>query len=171
VADMVIRKAALEDAPALARIHVQTWLETYTGLIPDEVMAGITVEARERQWRYTFDHDNTVLITELDGQAIGFCSIGPPRESGADLELFTLYLLKAFQGRGIGRTLWDAALKAAKARGAKTLRLWVLETNPTRGFYERAGGILEGRKVDVVQGAELIEVSYLFTLSNLEAEK
>jgi ribosomal protein S18 acetylase RimI-like enzyme len=164
----MIRPATIDDAPALAEIHVQAWLETYTGLIPHEVMAGITVDARERQWRFTFEHDNAVLIAELEGKAVGFSSIGLPRETGADIELFTLYLLKAFQGRGIGRSLWDAALEAAKARGAKTLRLWVLETNPTRGFYERVGGMLEGRKTDVVRGVELIEVSYLFELTRLE---
>ncbi len=42
--------------------------------------------------------------------------------------------------------------------------LWVLETNPTRGFYERMGGVLAGRKVERVEGAELAEVAYRFTL-------
>ncbi|NJK45103.1 MAG: GNAT family N-acetyltransferase [Pleurocapsa sp. SU_196_0] len=137
---MNIRRATLEDAPALARVHVQSWLETYAGLLPQGVLDSITVESREQQWEQTFARANDVLIVELGDTVVGFASVGQPRDEGVDVELFTLYLLKAHQGKGWGRALWDAALEAARSRSAKTLGLWVLESNPTRVFTNTKAG-------------------------------
>jgi GNAT superfamily N-acetyltransferase len=157
----VIRAATFDDAPGLARVHVQSWLETYTGLVPSEVLEGITVEAREAQWRRTFENDVGIFVAAINRQIVGFCSVGL-RENEA--ELLTLYLVKAHQGAGIGQALWNRARDYATVRRAQTMLLWVLETNPTRGFYERQGGRLEGRKTEVLRGQELIEVSYRFQL-------
>jgi hypothetical protein len=44
----MIRLATTDDAAALAQIHVQSWLETYMSLVPDEVLAAIIVADRER---------------------------------------------------------------------------------------------------------------------------
>jgi GNAT superfamily N-acetyltransferase len=160
----MIRRATVRDALGLARVHVQSWLETYAGLMPQSLLDSITVEGRQRQWEQTFQHDNDVLVAELESAIVGFASIGPPRETGVDIELFTLYLLKTAQGRGVGKALWNAAFEAARARAAKTLGLWVLETNPTRGFYERMGGELGTRKLEMIRGVEVAEVFYRFTL-------
>jgi ribosomal protein S18 acetylase RimI-like enzyme len=161
---VIIRRATLEDAPALARVHVQTWLETYAGLLPQGVLDSISVEARRQQWEQAFARENHVLVVELGDAVVGFASVGQPRDEGVDVELFTLYLLKAHQGQGWGRALWDAALEAARTRGARTLGLWVLESNPTRGFYERQGGVLGERKTELIRGAPVNEVYYRYTL-------
>ncbi len=157
----VIRAATLKDVPGLARVHVQSWIETYTGLMPAEVLESITIQSRATQWRSTFEHDVGIFVAQLNDDIIGFCSVGL-REHEA--ELFTLYLFKAHHGTGIGKALWHQALEYAKIRGAQTMILWVLETNPTRGFYEHQGGRLEGRKTEMLRDQELIEVSYRFQL-------
>ncbi|MFC6592160.1 hypothetical protein ACFP81_09220 [Deinococcus lacus] len=44
-----IRRAEAADAPALARIHVQSWRETYTGLLaPDFLERATNDAARQR---------------------------------------------------------------------------------------------------------------------------
>jgi GNAT superfamily N-acetyltransferase len=161
---VTVRRATINDAPALARVHIQSWLETYAGLMPRSLLDRITVEGRQRQWEQAFRHDNDVLVADRDDDIVGFASIGSPRDPDVDLELFTLYLLKAHQGRGIGKALWDAALETARTRGANTLGLWVLETNPTRGFYEHQGGVPSAHKLETIRGFEVAEVYYRFTL-------
>jgi ribosomal protein S18 acetylase RimI-like enzyme len=166
----MIRPAAAFDVPGIAWVHVQAWRETYTGLIPQSVLDGLSVEARERQWWRTLEVPTTgVFVVDTPGDVhdvIGFSSVGASRDEGFDAELFTLYVLKAHQGQGIGRRLWDGALAFALGQGAKNLVLWVLETNPSRGFYERMGGVLTGRKLESMGGLEIAEVSYVYALES-----
>jgi hypothetical protein len=48
----MIRIATRDDIPGLARVHVQSWLETYHGLMPQEILDAITLEARILQWEW-----------------------------------------------------------------------------------------------------------------------
>lgn len=159
----LIREAVLSDIPFLARVHVQTWQETYTSLIPDDVLYNIiTAESREFQWQRTLANPKVKVFVGFETDTlIGFCSL---TVQGSEAELFTLYLLKAFQGLGFGKQLWLTALENAKSQGAKTLSLWVLEDNPTRGFYEHMGGYLDDTRTEKIGSAVLLEVSYLFKL-------
>ena len=48
---LVVREADIEDAPAVAGIHVRAWLAAYRGLMPDEWLDGVTVKQRTQSWR------------------------------------------------------------------------------------------------------------------------
>lgn len=39
--DQEIRKATVADAPRIAQMHVESWLETYTGIVPDVILAAL----------------------------------------------------------------------------------------------------------------------------------
>ena len=122
----------------------------------------ITLESREFQWQRTLANPKVKVFVALNADVlIGFCSL---TVQGSEAELFTLYLLKAFQGVGFGKQLWLTALESAKSQGAKSLSLWVLEDNPTRGFYERMDGYLDDSRTEKIGSAVLLEVSYLFKL-------
>lgn len=41
-----IRAATLDDIPSLASMHVASWRETYTGIMPDATLLSLSVEAR-----------------------------------------------------------------------------------------------------------------------------
>jgi hypothetical protein len=41
-----IRIATPEDAHGLGVMHVASWRETYTGLLPDKMLSSLSVEAR-----------------------------------------------------------------------------------------------------------------------------
>ncbi len=161
-----IRQAKTEDISGLARVHVQSWYETYTGLIPQSVLDGITQEAREAQWIRTLESSAMrVFVVELNGEVVGFASFGA-RVSEDFAELFTLYVLKAYHGQGIGKELWEVILEFLEIQNIQKLVLWVLENNPTRGFYEYLGGIASDRKIEMIQDAEIAEVLYSFELRN-----
>jgi hypothetical protein len=65
---MQIRRAAVEDARAIAVIHVAASQAAYRGLIPDEHMAAFTVERREAIWlEILTTADADVWIAEEDG--------------------------------------------------------------------------------------------------------
>ena len=159
-----IRPAAAQDAAAVARVHQQSWQETYSGLMPAAFLARMTDEAmrqrREASWRQTIiAGDDVVFVAEQGGQVVAFASAGPPRDHpGYGAELFTLYAVRGVQGQGTGRSLLRATVQAVAERGARNLALWVLDVNPTRGWYARQGAREAGEKVEVIAGGELREV-------------
>lgn len=160
MAPFTIRRAVEGDAPAIAHIHVQSWRETYTGLISPEFLDRATNEAarqrREESWRATIAKNlEDVFVAEQGGEVVAFASVGPARDHpGYDSELMTLYSLKRVQGQGIGKALLHAVIGQVQADGGDNLALWVLATNPTRQWYAAQGAREAGEKVD----GELTEV-------------
>jgi len=96
---------------------------------------------------------------------VGFASGGPARQGemppGDWLgEVYTLYLLTDWQGRGIGRALLEGLFDRLRERGMKTVALWVVEANPTRFFYEAMGGRQVARRCEHFAGMMLDELAY-----------
>ena len=155
-----VRRAVEADAPAIAHIHVQSWRETYTGLISPEFLDRATNETarrrREDSWRATLSkHLEDVFVTEQGGEVVAFASVGPARDHpGYGSELMTLYSLRRVQGQGIGKGLLHAVMGQVQVEGGDNLALWVLAANPTRQWYAAQGAREAGEKVD----GELTEV-------------
>ena len=97
-----------------------------------------------------------------NGTVVGFASCGAAQDFlQADGELYTLYLLNAFQHRGLGRALWNAVLEFAQVRKWESMVVWVLESNIlAQGFYKHSGCKLVDRRVEVLRGLKLPEVAY-----------
>lgn len=149
-----IRPATPADAPAIARVHITSWRETYAGLMPDDFLERMTNEdmrgRREASWGRTISQGlETVRVAEQDGTVVAFASAGPARDHpGYGAELMTLYALKSAQGQGLGRALFAEIVRTLRADGIRNLALWVLEANPTRQWYLRQGGREAGEKLD-----------------------
>ena len=160
-----IYTANLDDAAAIARVHVDSWRTTYRGIVPDDFLASHSYEQREQFWRQVFidlSRSNFVYVAEDDGQIVGFVSGGPER-SGDILytgELDAIYLLAPYQGQGIGRRLVVTLVNRLMQEGMTALLVWVLAANPARKFYERLGGKLVYERAITIAGASLIEVAY-----------
>jgi GNAT superfamily N-acetyltransferase len=103
--------------PPIARLHVAAWRETYRGLLPDEVLAGLDEDRRRAVWTEAIAAGNA-RIALVEGA--GFASMGTQRdkllaEEGYGEELFAIYILRAGQGRGLGRALLRAVMPARPA--------------------------------------------------------
>jgi ribosomal protein S18 acetylase RimI-like enzyme len=164
---MSIRDATPADAPAIARVHVDSWRATYRGLMPDDLLAGLSYERRVRQWAHAATRAGEgrgclVVLDEGEAGIVGFADGGDCRgEWGYDGELFAIYLAESHQGRGLGKALFFAIAERLAAQGKRSMLLWVLDTNALgRGFYEALGGVLVGEQTEVWDGATLREVSY-----------
>lgn len=117
-------------------------------------------ERRTARWAENLaDPAHLVLVAERAGEVVAFASAGAPGDHpGVDGELSTLYALKDVHGQGVGRALLREVMARLRARGARSLALWVLADNPTRGWYVRQGGREAGERVVPVVGGELREV-------------
>ncbi len=157
--------ATLGDVPEIARVHVDAWRETYPGLLPDFVLRGLSYDERERQWRRALAEGETCLyVARVDGVVPGFAAGGTNRDPEfADVypgELYAIYLLRAYQGLGLGRSLFAAVSMWLRTQGFGRFLLWAVAENPSCGFYERLGGMRFITRPTEVHGADVDESGY-----------
>lgn len=163
--DLFLRPAVLADAPAIARVHVDTWRTTYPGIVPAAHLASLSYERCQAGWVEHLEHpgDEISLVVErAASDVIAFISGGPLREPfpGCDAEVYVLYVLKACQGLGCGRRLLTEIAHQFAAREYKSLLIWVLQENPACRFYEHLGGQWVGSKEVEIGGKTLLDAAY-----------
>jgi GNAT superfamily N-acetyltransferase len=159
-----VRRARLDDAAAIAEVHVRTWQDAYEHVFGAERLTGVTVKQRLPMWRQILQsaEQTAVVAEDEDDRLIGWCTVGPSRDEDADGELWGIYVLSDAWGSGAGKALMDAGVEALRESGCHEAILWVLEDNPrARRFYEREGWALDGgRKDDEFLGVKVTEVRY-----------
>ena len=120
---------------------------------PDDAVREVWTEALS-------DPRAEVYVAELEGVPVGAVSVG----NGF---LSTLYVLPAYQGRGVGSALHDLALERLRAHGFQEARLWTLEGNDSgRRFYERRGWLLTDKTRVVPYPPNPIDVQYALELGS-----
>ncbi len=156
-----VRPASLQDAAAIAAVHVQSWKGGYQGLLPDAVLDGLSVERREQwwsQWLAELGQRDRILVAECDGQVVGFASVGQSRDLDADdraAEVYAIYVHPDCWGHGIGRALMRHSVDELLRAGFREARLWVLETNQrARRFYEAADWYFDGTSKPHIVGRD-----------------
>ncbi|WP_339289530.1 GNAT family N-acetyltransferase [Paenibacillus sp. FSL E2-0201] len=142
---MKIRKATASDIDGIAFVHAMSWKTTYKGLLSDEFLDAITVEARSKRWIRKFENpnkDEVMYVAEDEaGMIIGFANGGARREPDLyDAELYALYLLKEHQGKGLGKRLIRSVAQNLLQKKYSSFMTWVLEGNPALHFYHKMGG-------------------------------
>ena len=159
---VLVRAAKEQDASAIAHVHVQSWLTTYAGIVPDDYLASLNEAERVLLWRDWLTRDIQVYVAEMDGKVVGFIGGGKIREPlpGYDAELFAIYLLKRAQGCGLGTALLRKLAESLGAKGFKGMTVWVLERNPASNFYEKSGAKLVDSKEIEIGGVLLQEVAF-----------
>jgi ribosomal protein S18 acetylase RimI-like enzyme len=155
ISDVVeLRDATPADAHGIANVLVRSWRAAYRGLLPDEVLAGLSVADREQFWSDAITarlpHRRAVVAT-LAGAIVGLAATGPPlvpadRADPTLGDLYALYLDPDVWRRGIGTELHAAALDCLRSCGFTHAGLWVLDTNERAlRFYLRHGWTATGR--------------------------
>lgn len=172
---MRVRAASSDDAAAIGHVHVETWRDTYAGLLPDAYLVEMSITRQAAFWAQGLTAEpsarpDVVLVLEDDnGHVVGFISGGKSRSRKAlhgqrfDGEMYTLYVLPDHQGMGLGRELLQAGFEGLAARSFSSAVIWVLASNPSRFFYEAMGGEAVARRMEKFAGSEVEEVAYGWT--------
>lgn len=146
-----LRLIGVADAALLSALHARAmddaWTtEAFAGLVAAQGIFG--------------------LLAAAGGDPVGFVLA---RTAGDEAEIIGLAVIPPWRRRGVGRDLLQAAMRAAKARGAHRLLLEVSEVNAAaialyrglgfaavgqrKGYYARAGGAEDA----LIMGADLGE--------------
>jgi ribosomal protein S18 acetylase RimI-like enzyme len=86
------------------------------------------------------------FVAVADDEVVGWCDVIPkPRPSQQHSGVLGMGVIASYRRRGIGRSLMDAALKAARETGMTRVELTVRVNNePARKLYESFGFVTEG---------------------------
>jgi predicted acetyltransferase/ribosomal protein S18 acetylase RimI-like enzyme len=162
----VVREARLQDAEAIARVHVASWQSAYRGIMPEAMLDQLSVAKWTKDWKVRLQpSERLTFVLEVDGAIQGWASIGPCRDDDKETnsgEIYGIYLNPSCWSKGQGAMLYLRTETAMRASSFTESRLWVLEANDrARRFYEKAGYEHDGHtKCMQREGAELFEIRY-----------
>jgi ribosomal protein S18 acetylase RimI-like enzyme len=147
--DISLRRATLDDAPALAIVGAGTTLETFAGLVDGQSLLQHCEKnhsvAAYQKYLATPNTQAWLAVVQPGDAPIGYILITPPDLplddiTTEDIELKRIYLFARFQGTGTGRLLMNKAVEIAVESGKRRLLLGVNAENETAlSFYYRNG--------------------------------
>ena len=132
-----------EEIKGKAFVHWKAWHEAYPGLIRKEYLDRLTIEKCEEiafKWR------DGLLVAKDGERVVGFVGYGH-REDDPQMvgEVFALYILSEYYGKGVGLLLMKAALD--RLNGYAEVCLWTLKENKRAiRFYQKCGFVPDGRE-------------------------
>lgn len=169
IGETLIRSAVVGDEAEIANVHIHSWLQSYPGIVPDQVLKKLALSFRQRRdwWGKTLKNKTPVFVAESREHGIvAFSSIDSARdkEFAGYGEITTLYCLDEYKGLGIGRALFQRALSALRKLNYDRAYLWVLEDNPTRRTYLKWHGQMSGKQKIVEFAKPLVHVAIEWNL-------
>ena len=140
-----IRRATREDAPAVAAFALELASQHHRYDVRRFSELPTLEGAAAFYGGQTESSDAAVIVAELDGEVVGFAYVeSDPLNYAALLEkgawFHDLFVAPEARGRGLGRALAEAGVRAAAEMGAEKLLLSVAAANsPAKVFFEKAG--------------------------------
>lgn len=165
------RPAVAADLPGIAEARVLGWQRAYRGLVPQDYLDALDVEAEARQRLTRFGTGPaTDHVAVVAGRVVGWTAVGPyqpehPNPAPGAGEVYALYVHPDQWSRGAGRALLAHGLAELAATGLAPVLLWVLAVNDrARRFYAAAGFAPDGaRQMFAIGGAEVPQVRYRYS--------
>lgn len=132
-------------------VHWKSWHETYKDLMPDDYLKSITLE---KCIKMAHKFPQNTLLLKSDGNVVGFSCIGKNCDTENTNEIIAIYLLKEYQGKGLGYALMNKSLSMLPPNAR--IILWVLNDNEKAiNFYKKVGFDFNGNKKLLSFGTEL----------------
>lgn len=159
-----IRPARLDEAADVAQVYIDSWHDTYPGVLPTALLRAMTPRGQTARWEAAIRATGreTVLVADSRHGIIGMASLGGARDGalGFDGEVYTLYVDPAYFGMGVGRALLKGAFASLREDGCSSCVIWAHAKNHARYFYEAMGGRLIAERTARLMGEPCPEVAF-----------
>jgi ribosomal protein S18 acetylase RimI-like enzyme len=161
-----IEKAKVEDALGIAIVNVYTWKTQYNKIIDENVIDSRikNVENSCNKIKERIAEDGNYLVAKIDNTVVGFCrySCSEKEEYKGYGEINAIYVLEGFQGRKIGKKLFEEAKNELKKIGYNKFVIVCLKENPSIKFYKHMGGKIVKEFENDIHGCRVDECILLF---------
>ena len=158
-----LRQARPSDAADLARIYVESWQDTYAGILPHSLLSAMSIKTHTIRWQNQLRSPGGVIVAEDRRHGVvGLASLGGARDPGLGFEgeVYTLYVDPAFFGRGTGRKLMHGAFAALKEKKLNSCLIWSHARNNACYFYEAMGGQRVAERLTRLGGEPTPEIAF-----------
>ena len=165
-----IRNATLADIESVAKLHVDSWHETYAGIISQDYLDNMknNLEKRIQRMKNEFNL-RTMIVVTLNDEIVGFSEFVFSNEFSKDLdidcELCGLYIKNGYKHLGLGSIVFEYVKNLFKEKNKKKMGLWcVKENEPAISFYKKKGGAFIKEKTFTIADKEYSEIAFLYDL-------
>lgn len=151
-----IRKARLEDSEQIGRVHYQSWLETYRGIMDDDYLDNISLQNRIDNVK---NYYQVCQVAEINDEIVGIITCDSSRDDDLidTLEIIGLYVLKAHHRNGIGKSLIEKCIEVNSRYTHVTL--WVSKDNDNAiKAYKNIGFVEDGKHKVLTIGSKKLSV-------------
>ncbi len=143
----LIKKCTLQDVESLCKISIETFYQTFADSNTEENMTAYLKSAYnvEKLYKELCNPDSSFFFIYVDESLAGYLKINEyPSQTDINdidsLELERIYILKDFQGLGLGQDLLEYTISIAIEHGKKYIWLGVWEHNEkAKRFYQKNG--------------------------------
>jgi len=161
-----IKKPDIQDAGDIIKVNKETWKTSYRGIVSDEYLDSLDSldEKRIGRSKKQIQDNNPYLIALVNGKIVGMLMYGKSRddkhtESG---EINAIYVLKEYQGNGIGKKMFLEAVKYLVNENYDSMIIGCLAGNPSNNFYIKMGGKLDYKTECNIGGKRYMENVFYF---------
>lgn len=162
-----MRDATLEDAEAIAHVHLASSADAYAPLA--KAWRAPDLESRVEHWRRWLegeeDPGRVVVLVEAEGRVVALASGGGARHRkgiDAEVELRVIHVLPELRGQGFGGRLWAEVTGRLRTEALRSLYVATLAELRCTAFYEARGGVVALREPKLFHGSSVMEVLYLW---------
>ncbi len=127
-----------------AYVHWKSWHEAYPGLVDQGYLDNLTLEKCEK---IAYGWTDGLIVAKDNGRVIGFVGFGDRGDEAPDTgEIFALYVLSEYHGKGVAQQLMKAGLD--QLNSYPKICLWVLKDNKRAiRFYQKCGFVPDGEEL------------------------
>lgn len=152
-ADVSVRVAWADDAPAIAEVQARGWRHAYAELLPREVLEELPVDDFAAQWRLSIDRPREarqrVLVALERATVRGFAAVAPATDADAnpasDAEIAEFVVDPSASGAGHGSRLLHAAIDTLRSDRFERATVWVNASDDRlRSFLSTQGWADDG---------------------------
>ena len=143
----LIKKCTLQDLESLRNISIETFYQTFADSNTAENMKAYLQSAynEEKLYRELSNPNSSFFFVCVDERVAGYLKLNEfaaqtDINDSDSLELERIYILRDFQGMGLGKDLLEHAISVANEGGKKYIWLGVWEHNErAKRFYQKNG--------------------------------
>ena len=165
---MIIKRLETKDEiKGKAAVHYQAWKEAYVGLVNQDFLDRRTMEMSLQSAQWAFDNGIATSIAKDGERVVGFVDFGHYRLDGLHDagEVYAIYVLKEYYGKGIGYALMKRAFDALSEYPQTAV--WVLTGNERAiRFYKRCGFEFDGESKEIELGTRATEARMILRLKS-----
>jgi GNAT superfamily N-acetyltransferase len=147
----------------LAALHIRRATEVDTGTVVRILIASKAASSPDsiddhdrdvpfwtHRWRRYLAHgslarqsrgDGWVFLADIGGLAVGYVAYHHTTRLGTDAELQNIYVLRDWQGRGVGTHLLSVVAHRLQADGSRTMCVGYDAESPYKRFYMKHGAV------------------------------